>query len=117
MNLYHCMISLKQDAQALAFAAAATKWFDLLLSRGLIGNWRHYRRKMGLGSASHSDMMLEIEVEGLGQLDAAFRSLSMAAGENDQRLYEQMHNMIASSEVALYRPYPDPEQRETVALI
>jgi hypothetical protein len=117
MNLYHCMITLKQDAQALSFAAATEKWLNSLKGDGLIGDWALYRRKMGLGSSHHSDMMLEIEVDGLGQLDQAFRSLSLSSDDNLQRMYDQMHGMIANVDVALYRPYPDPQQREQIALI
>jgi hypothetical protein len=33
------------------------------------------------------------------------------------RRYDQMHGMIARVDVGLYRPYPDPTQRERIALI
>jgi hypothetical protein len=116
MNLYHCMIEIRRDAHAIAFAAAVEKWMGGLRERDLIADWRLFRRKLGLGSGGHSDFVLLIEVEGLGQLDEAFRSLQHAT-DIDPRQYELMHEMIATAEVALYRPYPDPEQRERVALI
>jgi hypothetical protein len=34
MNLYHCMIDLKDDAKALAFAQALGAWMDCLKGRG-----------------------------------------------------------------------------------
>ena len=117
MNLYHAMIELKNDAQALAFAAACEKWMESLKDRGLIGEWRLLRRKLGLGSSRHSDMMLEIEVESLSQLEAAFSALSSSTDPDAGHLYDRMHNMIAAAEIALFRPYPDPEQREVIALI
>lgn len=117
MNLYHCMIELRHGAQALAFASAAEAWLASLRTRGLIGDWQLYRRKLGLGSARHSDFLIQIEVDSLAQLDRAFGELSSHANHEDQRLYERMHDMIGTAEVALYRPYPDPEQRETIALI
>lgn len=42
-DLYQCMITLKLDAQALAFAAASEKWFGILKSDSLIGDRRLYR--------------------------------------------------------------------------
>jgi hypothetical protein len=37
--------------------------------------------------------------------------------EESTRLYERMHAMIASMQIGLYRPYPDPAQRERIALL
>lgn len=116
MNLYHCLIELKQDAKALAFAAAVDGWLSRLQARGVIGGWRLLRRKLGLASGSHADFVLEIEVEGLAQLDGAFAVLSQGE-DDDERRYEQVHHMIARAEVGLYRPFPDPAFRERIALI
>lgn len=116
MNLYHCMIELRQDARALAFAAACDAWLSRLRSRGMIRDWRLLRRKFGLASGEHSDFILEIEVEGLTQLEEAFAALSRR-GEEDERAYDRMHQMIGRVEIGLYRPYPDPSQRERTALV
>jgi hypothetical protein len=115
MNLYHCMIELRQDAKALAFAAACDAWLGHLQGRGVIVGWRLLRRKLGLASGPHTDFLLEIEVEGLAQLDNAF--LALARGEEEERRYAQVHAMILRAEVGLYRPFPDPTQRERIALI
>ncbi|MFN3847555.1 MAG: DUF6614 family protein [Paracoccaceae bacterium] len=116
MNLYHCMIELRQDCRALAFAKATDGWMTLLQERGLILGWRLMRRKFGLASGTHPDFLLEIEISGLTALDTAFAALA-AADEEAGRRYDQMHQMIAHVEVGLYRPYPDPTQRERIALI
>lgn len=116
MNLYHCLIELKDDAKALAFAAAAEAWMNHLQSGGHIAGWRLLRRKLGLASGAHTDFILEISVEGMEALDAAFQNL-MQADDIAGRRYDQLHQMIAKAEVGLYRPYPDPSQRERVALI
>lgn len=116
MNLYHCMIELRQDCRALAFAKAVDGWMTLLHSRGLISGWRLMRRKFGLASGAHPDFLLEIEVPGMAALDDAFAALS-AADEEAGRRYDLMHQMIASVDVGLYRPYPDATQRERIALI
>jgi len=116
MNLYHCMIELRQDCRALAFAKAVDGWMTHLQTRGLITGWRLMRRKFGLASGQHSDFLLEVEVAGMGALEDAFAALA-AADEEAGRRYDLMHQMIASVEVGLYRPYPDATQRERIALI
>jgi len=117
MNLYHCMIELKDDAHALAFAAAADKWLSSLTKAGHVRSWQLFRRKFGLASCDHTDILILIEVESLAHLDTAFRSLCEDVSDEDARSYELMHAMIRTSKVGLYRPYPDAAQREHVALI
>lgn len=116
MNLYHCMIELRSGAKALAFAAAAEAWMGHLEAQGMIRSWRLMRRKFGLASAGHADFILEVEVDGLSQLDEAFAALAQGDDAVERR-YDQFHQMIAKAEVGLYRPYPDPTQRERIALI
>ena len=116
MNLYHCLVELKSEARALAFAAAVECWMAYLQGAGLVSGWRLLRRKFGLGSGGHSDFLLEIELLDMAALDRAFSALA-TADQQAARRYDQMHQMIASVQVGLYRPYPDPAQRERIALI
>lgn len=116
MNVYHCLIELRDDAKALAFAAACEGWLSRLQARGMIRGWRLLRRKFGLASGPHSDFILEIEVQGMAQLEEAFAALGQASDE-DERRYALLHQMIGRAEIGLYRPYPDPTQRERIALI
>ncbi|MFC3179796.1 DUF6614 family protein [Cypionkella sinensis] len=116
MNIYHCMIELRDDARALAFAAAVDAWMRYLQAQGLILGWRLMRRKFRLASGGHTDFLLEIEVGSLADLDATFAALS-ASDEAAERRYDHMHQMIAQIEIGLYRPFPDPAQRERIALI
>lgn len=116
MNLVHCMIDLRPGAKALGFAAACEAWMSHLADTGAIRGWRLMRRKFGLASAGHADFVLEIEVDGLSQLDEAFGALA-SRDDDAERLYDQFHQMIGRSEVGLYRPYPDAFPRERVALI
>ncbi|WP_373356749.1 DUF6614 family protein [Pseudoroseicyclus sp. CXY001] len=118
MNLYHCMIELKDGAKALLFARAVETWLGLLQERRMIASWRLFRRKLGLSSGAHSDFILEVEVGSLVALERAFTSLSeLAEDEEVTRLYDQVHAMILKADVGLYRPYPDASQRERIALI
>jgi len=116
MNLYHCFIDLKDDAKALAFAQSLDAWMTRLKEERVILDWRLMRLKLNLASDDHSDFMLEIEVEDLAQLDSAFRLVSRHDDEIET-LYDRVHLMIARTRFALYRPYPDPERAERVALL
>ena len=116
MNLYTCAIDLRNDAKALAFARAVSDWMEFLKAEGTILGWRLLRRKLNLASSIHRDFLLEIEVENLGQLDLAFRML----GRHDtrvERLYSAVHDQIAAADFGLFRPFPDPERAERMALI
>jgi hypothetical protein len=116
MNLYHVMIDLQDDAKALAFAGAVRAWMEHLEAEGAIRRWRLLRRKLDLAADSGRDFLLEVEVDDLAQLDRAFRLL----GRQDEavsRAHGQLHRMIARADVGLYRPFPDPERAERMALI
>ena len=116
MNLYHCMIDLKQNAKALTFAIAVEAWMTHLKDAGTINYWRMMRCKLNLASDNHSDFLLEIEVTDLTQLDLAFRE-SGKQDEDVARLHRAVHDLIAESTFGLYRPFPDPERSERMALI
>ncbi|MDX5381563.1 MAG: hypothetical protein LPJ92_01080 [Rhodobacterales bacterium] len=116
MNLYSCSIDLKDDAKALAFANAVDQWMTYLKCEGVIEDWRLLRRKLNLASDSHRDFLLEVEVRDLAQLDQAFRML----GRHDDHvasLYRAVNTLVADARFALYRPFPDPERSERMALI
>lgn len=116
MTLYHCMIDLKSDARAISFALALEAWLTLLRNAGRIGNWRLLRRKLNLAGPGCADFLLEIEVEDLAQLDRAFHYLG-DGGDEAVRRYDQMRQHIARVEFGLYRPYPDPQRVERLAII
>jgi hypothetical protein len=116
MNLYHCFIDLKDGQKALAFAHALGNWMEYHKAQGTILGWRLLRRKLNLAADSCRDFLLEIEVRDLAQLDEAFRLVSRRSDEVD-RLYGQITPMIARVEYGLYRPFPDPERAERVALL
>ncbi|MCX7300086.1 MAG: hypothetical protein NTX73_06850 [Rhodobacterales bacterium] len=116
MNLYHCLIELRSEAKALAFACAVENWMTHLQERHLIVQWRLLRRKLGLASGAHTDFILEIEIASLAHIDQIFCTLSQSDGQSE-RHYDHLHQMIGTMFVGLYRPYPDPENRERIALI
>ena len=116
MTQYHCMIEIKDGVHALAFAQAVDAWMGYLKQHNLILDWRLLRRKFRLGSGPHTDFILEIGVEGLAALDAIFTAVA-GIEEKGLQAYEKMHAMIFSVEVGLYRIFPDPAQRERIALV
>jgi hypothetical protein len=116
MTAYLCMIDLKSDARALAFAAALESWLELLRDEGRIDSWRLMRRKLNLAGDDFGDFLLEISVRDLAQLDAAFRFLGRGGDEAVTR-YDRMNQHIARVRYALYRPFPDPERVERLALV
>jgi len=118
MNLYHCSIDLKDDAKAVAFAAAIDAWMTHLQLNDAIQSWRLCRRKLGFGAPRARDFLLEIELEDLAQLDRAFRFCGNDASDDRvERLYTTVHQMVGTVDTALYRPFPDPERAERMALI
>ncbi|WP_227268063.1 DUF6614 family protein [Roseobacter weihaiensis] len=116
MNIYCCMITLKDDAKALLFAKALDEWMGHLQAAGVIGAWRLMRRKLNLAADCYRDFMLEIEVDGLAQLDEAFR-LTGAHDDDVAAKHRAVNDLVASAEFALYRPYPDMERAERMALL
>ncbi|MGH1414611.1 MAG: DUF6614 family protein [Pelagimonas sp.] len=116
MNLYTCMIDVKNDSKALAFAYAIEVWLDRLMTAGVIQRWHLYRRKLNLASDCYRDFLLQIEVKDLTQLDQAFR-MNGSHDDDIERLYRAVHEQIMTADFGLYRPFPDPERAERMALI
>ncbi len=116
MNLYHCSIDLRDTAKAMAFAVAVEGWMTLLQERNVILSWRLCRRKLGFGAPRARDFLLEIELADLAQLDQAFR-FTGSKDEAVERLYTTVHQMVGEFDIALYRPFPDPERAERMAFI
>lgn len=116
MNVYSCLIDLKDDAKALAFANAVEQWMSYLQAEEMILGWRLLRRKLNLNADCYRDFLLEIEVDGLAQLDRAFRRSGMH-DESVETLHRAVHDLIAHADFALYRPFPDPERSERMALL
>lgn len=116
MTVYTCQIDLKKDAQAMLFAAALENWMAHLQAAGVVGAWTLLRRKLNLASDVYRDFLLQIEVSDMAQLDMAFRWVGQQ-GDEAETLYARMHDMIDKADFALYRPFPDPELAERLAII
>lgn len=115
MNLYLAQIELNDDAKALAFSHAVDQWMTFLMDRKAIASWRMLRRKLNLASDECFDFLIEIEVNDLAQLDAAFRVVG-SQDDDAERLHTAVHQMIGKSRFGLYRPFPDAERAERMAI-
>lgn len=115
MNLYLAEIDLKDDAKALAFAHAVDQWLTYLKSRNAIRSWRMMRRKLDLAHSESTDFRIEIEVDDLKQLDSAFRIVG-AQDDEAERLHNAVSQMVGRKKFGLYRPFPDPERAERMAI-
>lgn len=116
MNLYTCSIDLRHDARSLNFSKALADWMDYLKNAGVIRNWHLYRRKLNLAADRYRDFMLLIEVDDMTQLDQAFRVLG-SHDETVEALYRAVHDHVQSADFGLFRPFPDPERTERMALL
>ncbi|MCT4558440.1 MAG: hypothetical protein N4A61_10320 [Pelagimonas sp.] len=116
MDLYHVTFDIKNDAKALQFSQALEAWMGFLQTGGVIQSWRFFRRKLNLTSSNYRDFILMIEVKDLAQLDQAFR-LTAKRDHDVEELYRAVHEQILNADFGLYRPFPDPEQAERVALL
>ena len=114
VNDYTCGIDLNDDAKAVAVAVEA--WMALLQSQGKTRGWRLYRRKLGFGAPRARDFQLKVAVTDMTQLDHAFR-FTGSGHEGVERLCTTVHQMVGEVDVALYRPFPDPERAERMALV
>lgn len=117
MNVYHCMIDLKDDAKALAFANAMDQWMEHLKAKGAIRSWRLMRRKLNLASDRYRDFMLVVEFEDMSQMDQAFRVIGSETDEQVEKLHDFVQHMIGEKSFALYRSFPDPERVERLGLV
>lgn len=115
MNLYMAQIDLKDGSKALSFAHAVDQWMSYLKEKGAIRDWKVMRRKLDLASDLNRDFLIQVEVEDLAQLDRAFRTVG-ALDDDAERLYAAVNQMVETKSFGLYRPFPDPERAERMAL-
>jgi len=115
MNLYCVQIDIIDTAKALSFAHSVSQWMEFLKDRQTIAAWRMCRRKLNLASDCYRDFLIEIEVEDLTQLDRAFRLVG-SDDDEAERLHNNVHQMIRAADYALYRPFPDSERAERMAI-
>jgi hypothetical protein len=110
VNIYHVWCDLKPGVGDLVFGERLAAYLDHLKAEGLIEHWRLMRRKLGLGAPGLGEFHIMIEVENLGQLDAAFDRVA-SRGEPVEGFHFGVNALVRDPIFALYRDFPDPVRR------
>ena len=115
MNIYHCMVALKDPGASFGFSAASEAWFEYLCGEDLIKSWRLMRRKLPLASGAETDFIIEVELEREDMLAHTFPETADASPAAPH-YFERLQVMIHQMHIGPYRPYFEYDQRERVRL-
>ena len=107
MNIYHIWCDLKPGTGDLDFCQDVSAYLDHLKAAGRIEGYRITRRKLGLGPSHLPEFHLMLEVEGLAQLDEAFKVVS-SRSDPTESLHFGVNSLVQDVSFALYRDFPDP---------
>lgn len=106
MDIYNVWCDLKPGVSDMTFSERVADYMDYLKSKGLIGNWRLMRRKLGLAPAEFREFHLMIETDGLQQLDSAFEHVA-GRREPVEGVHFGLNSLVTNTVFALYRDFPD----------
>lgn len=106
MDVYHIWCDLLPESADVEFADAVHAYLGKLAAEGKIAGHRLTRRKLGLGPRELGEFHIEIDVEDLAQLDAAFGAVSRRDGPVEA-LHHAVNRHAARVQFALYRDFPD----------
>lgn len=109
MDLYHVWCNLKAGVSDVGFAEDVSRYLGSLREHGRIRSFRITRRKLGLGPEGLGEFHIAIEVDGLAQLDGAFREVS-ARADPIEELHARVNQAVTDLRFALYRDFPDPHR-------
>lgn len=107
MNTYAIWVNLEHGTDDVAWCGAVDAYLGALRAEGTITSWRIQRRKFGFGPSELGEFFIQIEVENLAQLDAAFDRAARRTGEME-RLHVEVYRVVTHFRSALYRDFPDP---------
>lgn len=109
MDLYHIWCNLRSGVSDVEFCDRVDRYLGKLRDDDRIAGHRIMRRKLGLGPSEIGEFHIEIEVDDLAQLDAAFREVSTRAGAVEE-LHQAVNSVARDLTFALYRDFPDPHR-------
>lgn len=110
MDHYHVWADLRPGTKDLEFVDAVTAMLEHLREAGHVAGYRVTRRKLGFGPPELGEFHVDIEVEDLARLDAAFGAVAPRSGEVE-RLHAAVWSRVTGLRTALYRDFPDPARR------
>ncbi|XOV86601.1 MAG: DUF6614 family protein [Pseudomonadota bacterium] len=88
------------------FIRATESWLTHLQADHLVSSFRITRRKLGLGPADLGEFHLMLELDGLAQLDEAFKTVSSRTDPTETFHYA-VNSKVQNVRFALYRDFPD----------
>ena len=107
MDHYHAWCNLKDGVRDTDFADRVHAYLGHLKKDGAIADYRLTRRKLGLSPPGMGDFHIIIEVEGLAQLDKAFKQVASRT-DPAEGLHHSVNSLVTDVSFALYRDFPDP---------
>ena len=109
MNYLHVWADLRDCHTDLQFCDAVLAYLGYLKNQGLLEDYSIARRKFGFGPDELGEFHIVIMGRDLTQLDAAFNEVVARSGEVE-RLHVAMYRLVANTQAALYRDFPDPQR-------
>ena len=109
MDIYHIWCDLKAGIQDVDFTDALDQFLTNLKQSGDLHSYRITRRKLGLGANGLGEFHIQLEFEGLAELDATFREVS---GRSDpiESFHHSVNSKVQNVQFALYRDFPDSQR-------
>jgi hypothetical protein len=110
VDLYHGWFNLKPGVRDTEFCESLASYLNALRARGAIAGYRVTRKKLALGPADLGEFHVMIEVDGLAQLERAFRDVSERS-DPIEGLHAAVNQRVSDFRAALYRDFPDPHRK------
>lgn len=106
LDIYHIWCDLKSGVSDITFAEDVHAYLGNLKKRGQLAAYRISRRKLGLGPADLGEFHVQIEFEGLAQLDDAFNNVA-SRKDPVESFHHAVNSKVTNVRFALYRDFPD----------
>lgn len=110
MIVYQGWFDLKSGEGDLRFAEALRAYLGRLQDDGLIESYRLTRRMLGLGGEGLGEFHVQMDINDLAQLEAAFTAVS-AREDPIESLHHAVNDKVETIRFALYRDFPDAHRR------
>ena len=107
---YHIWFDTHPGTQDLDLADAMEAFLSHMQADGTIVDWHLERRTLGLCSADLGEWHVDIQVNDLAQLQAAFDTITPRRGK-DEKLHAGVWSKVTGLKFALYRDFPDANRR------
>lgn len=110
MNYLHVWADLRDGHTDLQFCDAVHAYLGHLKNKGMLEDYSIARRKFGFGPSDLGEFHIIMMGKDLAQLDSAFNEVATRSGDVE-RLHVAMYRLVANTQAALYRDFPDPQRQ------